>query len=113
MTDRQDFRQAGERTLAAFASRMYAAPAAMPLMLAALGFHLATPKQLVISGEKEGEDTAALLRALRRRFVPNKIVLLGGQDKWPRLGGATAYVCEHYVCQSPVTSVEEFVKLLK
>jgi uncharacterized protein YyaL (SSP411 family) len=113
MTGSEDFRQAAERTLGAFASGLHAAPAAMPLMLAALGFRLSTPKQIFISGDKDGEDTAALLRALRRRFAPNKVVLLGGEPKWPRLGGATAYVCEHQTCRRPVTTVGEFVELLQ
>ncbi len=113
LTDRQDFRQSGERTLGSFASQLYRAPGTMPRMLVALGFHLATPKQIVISGDGEQDDTAAFLRALRQRFVPNKVVSLGDADKWPRLGGVTAYVCKHYVCQSPVTTVAEFVELLK
>jgi hypothetical protein len=113
MTDRQDFRRLAERALVAAAGQLHSSPASMPLMLVALGFHLATPKQIVIAGEPDAEDTRALLRPVRRRFVPNKVVLLGKGDRWPRLGRATAYVCENYVCRSPVTSVAELDELLK
>ncbi|MFB3776566.1 MAG: thioredoxin domain-containing protein [Bryobacteraceae bacterium] len=113
MKERQDFRRQAEKALESAAARLQQAPASMPEMLVALGFHLATPKQIVISGEAEAEDTRALLRAVRRRFIPNRVLLAGEGDRWPRMGKATAYVCENYVCQSPVTTVAELDELLE
>ena len=64
-----------------------------------------------------------MLEALHGTYLPNKIVALSesadGQTL-PLLANksqvdniATAYVCENYVCQSPTTDVEAFVKLLQ
>jgi uncharacterized protein YyaL (SSP411 family) len=76
-------------------------------MLAAFGYSLAPPKQIVIAGETEREDTRAMLRAVRRRFLPYKIVLFTDSD-----GKATAHVCENQVCSLPVNDPAELERLL-
>jgi uncharacterized protein len=126
-TARDDFRECAARTFRAFAGTLSEAPGALPLMLAALGYSLAAPKQIVIAGEAESEDTRAMLRAVRRRFRPYKIVLLiGSEENRERLAGflpavgnmmpldgkATAYVCENYSCSLPVNDPAELERLL-
>ena len=76
MTGRPAFRDAAERTVAAFARRLAAAPVALPQMLAACEFHLGERRQIVLVGERDAADTRELARALHRRFVPNRIALL-------------------------------------
>ena len=83
--------------------------------LAAMEFYLAPVKEVVILGEKSNE----LEHEVFGEFLPNKIVVLstdaeaaGGSipllaDKEMIDGKVTAYVCENFVCQRPVTSVEE------
>ena len=75
-TDRADFRESAERTLAAFAPRLTAAPVALPQMLAACEFRSGEPRQIVLVGETDAADTRALVRTLYSRFVPHRIVLL-------------------------------------
>ena len=117
MTDDAGLRGKAERTLAAFGSELRRTPHALPAMLTALTFHLDKPRQIVIAGQLEGQDTQDLLAVVRGRFEPNQIVLLAdgglGQD-WlaqrlvflrglgPLNGKATAYVCENHACQTPV-----------
>jgi hypothetical protein len=113
MTEREAFRTAAEKTLGAFSPQLHNAPSSMPMMLAALGFYLATPKQIVLVGERDSPELADMLRTVRTRFVPNKVVMLWAPPRWPRLGGATAYVCENFVCQQPVATVAELAELLK
>ncbi len=87
--------------------------------LGALDFYLSTPKEIAIVGERNTADTIALSREVWRRYLPNKVIAYGvGDDSAaaeliPLLrertmveGKATAYVCENYTCQQPVTTVE-------
>ena len=127
MLDEKSFRETGERTLASFGDRLHQAPSAMPQMMVALDFSLTKPKQIVIAGKPDAADAHAMLRAVRERFIPNKIVLFadGGegqaflgkhlefiQSVQAKDGKATAFVCENYVCQLPTTNVDIVVKLL-
>ena len=94
-------------------------------LLGALDFYLSTPKEIAIIGESEAQETRALLREVWTRYLPNKIVAqTGGDDECaaevvPLLrdrpmtdGHATAYVCEHYTCQQPVSSAAELARQL-
>jgi len=125
--NREDLRASAERLLAAFAPRIAAAAVALPQMLAACEFRLGEPRQIVIAGDRAASDTQALLRALHRRFVPNKIVLLVDSAEsrsalsaaipavasMERVDGrASAYVCRDYTCQMPVNSAESFDELI-
>jgi hypothetical protein len=124
MTDRKDLRESAARLLAAFASRITAAPVIAPQLLAAYDFSLSKPKQVIIV---DGEGRDALLRELNTCFVPNKIALLvDAQSRAPlsayleviatmtaKDGRATAYVCEDYTCQLPTADPKKFAELLQ
>ena len=115
LTDRSDFRQAAEHTLTLFAPRLQNTPDAVPEMLCALTFILSKPKQIVIAGQPAAPDTQALLQVVRRRYLPNKVVLLARDQSTPRPlidGKATAYVCVDRTCQLPVTDPAELAKLI-
>ena len=70
-------------------------------------------------------ETKALLRTVYDRYLPNKVVVhstddVGMESKLPLLIGKTrrgglptAYVCEGYRCQSPVTSPGDLANQLK
>jgi uncharacterized protein YyaL (SSP411 family) len=83
--------------------------------LSAIEFYLSPVKEVVIIGEKGNE----LEREIFEEFLPNKVVVISSDEEndlrtLPLLvdrkiidGKATAYVCENFVCQRPVTSVKE------
>jgi len=127
MRDTKELRVRGQKTIAAFAAALNRFPSAMPQMLVALDFSLTKPKQVIIAGKRGAGDTRDLLDDVHRHYLPNTIVLLadGGagqkflaerleevKEMKPIGGKATAYVCENFACQAPVTSVEELRKLL-
>ena len=127
MTAGDSFRRSAERTLAVFSSRLASAPVALPYMLIACEFFLGDPRQIVFVGAPGAADTAALLATLRRRFLPNRVVLLvdtpatrGKLAAWiPAIEGmhlleghAAVYVCRDYACQLPVSHPAEFAGLL-
>jgi uncharacterized protein YyaL (SSP411 family) len=96
-------------------------------MLCAAEAMLAKPRQIVIAGQRDDPATQSLLREVRRRYLPNKLVLVAdaaeGQS-WlgqkleflrtvaPVAGKPAAYVCENFVCQLPVTEPEKLRSLL-
>ena len=96
------------------------APMGMGHWLCALDFYLSTPKEIAIVGAPGDPATRVLLDVTHGRYLPNK-VLAGGDlqeveqaaDQVPLLQGRalsdgrpTAYVCQRYVCQLPVTEPE-------
>ncbi|XP_070580989.1 spermatogenesis-associated protein 20-like isoform X2 [Ptychodera flava] len=109
-----------------FAERLDKIPVSLPLMVSALLFYQGTTKQIIIRGDRDADDVKEMLRCVHSVFIPNKVVIFadGNQDSClykslevlPTLekldGKATAYVCENYSCQLPVTSVGELKKLL-
>ncbi len=88
--------------------------------LSAIEFYLSPVKEVVILGDK-GSD---LEREVFGEFLPNKVVVLStdaekDSESIPLLrdrtmidGKATAYVCEKFVCQRPVTEVGELRDLI-
>jgi uncharacterized protein YyaL (SSP411 family) len=121
MTDRADFRAAAERTLQAFAPRMQEAGTGVPQMLVAHSFALAKPREIVLAGPSGDPGMQEMLAAIRRRFLPNTVVMRSEQCAQtmpavarPGAGGApTAYVCENFTCQLPVSGVAALDELLR
>jgi uncharacterized protein YyaL (SSP411 family) len=100
-------------------------PSAFGRLLGALDFYLSTPKEIVIIGERESPETKALLREVWGRYLPNKVVVISTEgdasaaQTVPLLhernmieAKPTAYVCEHYTCQRPVTTAAELAAQL-
>jgi len=100
----------------------------LPQMLAALDATITEPVQIVVAGQKGEPETEELLRTVRRRYLPNKVVLLadgGAGQKWlaehidaldqmkPVHGRAAAYVCRNFACKLPVTEPGELAMLLE
>lgn len=83
--------------------------------------------QIIIAGDRESEDTKALLKAVHKHYLPNKVLLLadGKMDSFLYSkvdflktlqkvdGKATAYVCENYSCSLPVNTVEDLDRILE
>jgi uncharacterized protein YyaL (SSP411 family) len=115
------------RALRAFGEQMRRAPRALPLMLAALDYHLTEPRQIVIAGNSASPDTRALLRVVNETFAPVKVVMVAeGGETQKRLSGklpfidamrpvdgkAAAYVCVRHTCKQPVTDAAALRELL-
>jgi uncharacterized protein YyaL (SSP411 family) len=88
-------------------------------MLCALDFYLASPVQIAILGSASEEETKSLVRTLYDYYLPNKVVAVGARDSSPLLadrdridGHATAYVCEHFACRTPVTEPQRLAEEL-
>ena len=116
MTDRADLRTSAERALRAFSSRLREAGTGLPQMLVAHSFALAPPREIVLAGPPEHPEMGAMLAAIRRRFLPNAVVMRSEDtpSPMPALEAApTAYVCENFACRLPVTSARALDDLLE
>ena len=128
MTHNPKWKKRAEAALKHFGDRLREHPESLPHMLAALDFHLGTPKQVVLAGDPAGAALRALLKVVHSTYVPNKVLLFAdggtGQEYLGRSnpavramvpvdGKATAYVCENYVCRLPTSDPEVLARLLK
>jgi uncharacterized protein YyaL (SSP411 family) len=127
MTDDKKLTDRAERTTKLYAGTLQRSPAAMPRMLVAIDFHLDKPKQIVLAGDPAAADTRAMLEAIYKPFLPNRVILPADQsagqaflatrlefirDIKPLGGKATAYVCENYACQRPTSDISELARQL-
>ncbi len=96
-------------------------------LMLGVDFAVGPSYEVVIVGRRDGEDTRAMLRAIRSRYLPNQVVLLREAGE-PEPGitkvapftrnltsqenRATAYVCRDYRCESPTTEVDRLIELL-
>jgi uncharacterized protein YyaL (SSP411 family) len=116
-----------DRAMRAFSSLMRESPLSCVHAMLAVDFAVGPAAEVVISGKPGSADTAAMLRALRGVFHPNKVVLLrpagkaaaAVDDLAPYLkdypvtkGKSTAYVCRGSVCGMPVSEPARMLALL-
>jgi len=92
-------------------------PQAFGHLLGATDFYLAPVKEVAIVGPDP--EAGELLRVVRGQYRPHLVLATGAADGVPLLEGrepvdghAAAYVCEHFVCQAPVTSPEALAAAL-
>jgi uncharacterized protein len=94
-------------------------PTAFGHLLQAVDFYLAPVREVAIVGPRGSADAEELVRVVRAAYRPH-VVLAGGEadgvalleGREPVDGHAAAYVCEHFVCQAPVTAPDELAAAL-
>jgi uncharacterized protein len=123
-TGEEHYREAALQAIAPLQDAMARVPLAFARVLCAADFALDPPRELAIIGEPEAPDTYALLAEVTRRFDPNLVIAPAGpteaavandpllQNRGMRAGKATAYYCEGYVCQAPVTDPGALAELI-
>jgi len=104
---RLDARDQARSLLASFAQRLEQAPQALPAMAAELAIAAAPPRHVQITGEPEAADTQALLRVVRRRFLPGVAIQFQ-----PSASPAAAALCDNRVCLPPVSAPEALSRSL-
>jgi uncharacterized protein len=114
LTGEDRYRDAADGVLKQLGTVPAEHPTGFARLLCALDFALGRPREIVLVGPSASARTAALRQVVFGRFLPNRVVagtedgtdgldipLLA--DRPMRGGEPTAYVCEGYVCQAPVT----------
>jgi hypothetical protein len=111
----------------AFFENIRQSPSAYTQLMIALDFSTGPSYEVVILGDSRANDTKEMIKAIRRRFIPNKVVIFlpvelssseikviapftthqaSIDDK------ATAYVCANYNCKLPTTDIDTMLSLL-
>jgi uncharacterized protein YyaL (SSP411 family) len=111
LTNNERYRNVATAVLREIADQARRYPSGFGYALSAADFLLSEPKEVAIVGE----DIRPLLAETWRRYIPNKVVApsVSGDDgdvalleNRPSIDGlATAYVCQNYTCQQPVTDI--------
>ena len=103
------------------------APSGFTQFLCAADFAFGPTFEIVIAEGGDSSGAARMLKALRSRFLPGKVVLLRPAGDSPEIcrlapftstqssidGRATAYVCRNYNCKLPTTDAVEMLSLLE
>jgi hypothetical protein len=113
-TGDMSYRTAAENTLRSVREYIEKIGSGFGGWVSALDYYLSSPKEIVVMGDSQDAATKALLREVHNRYIPNRVVT--GADApvkpapTPLLearalvnNAPTAYVCENYACQLPVT----------
>ncbi len=107
-------------TLERLAPTAAKAPLAFGRLLTALDFHLGRLVELAVIGEAAEPQTRRLLKVVRERYLPNRLVAVSPiagtipllADRRALDGKATAYLCEGFTCQAPTTDPTELARQL-
>ncbi len=102
------------------------APTGFGYALGVADFALSRVREVAIVGDPHAGDTKALLAEARRGYRPNQVIALAAPGDQEALGAvplladrptldghATAYVCEHFACQQPVTEPDALAAQLR
>ncbi len=128
ITGNTAFEQQAEQQLKAFGSIVKQNAASYTFFLIAVMFATQPTKEIVINGERCNRETHEMIQALHSKFLPNTVSVLYSDDLE---GGeianivpsvkaqkavddkTTAYICENFSCQSPVTDMKQFEQMLQ
>jgi uncharacterized protein YyaL (SSP411 family) len=114
LTGDERYRTAAESVLRLLGTVPAEHPTGFGRLLSAIDFALGRPKEIAIIGPSDAAGTQALRKLVFDRFLPNRVIAGAADessaahipllaDRTARGGLPTAYVCEGYVCQAPVT----------
>ncbi len=106
-----------ERALRAAAGLATSFPAACSQLLLAVDYLAVGPREIVLAGERGTPEFEALLRTVRRTFLPQRVVahahpgadtaLLPVLEGKVAATGARAFVCRNFTCGLPSNSPDE------
>ena len=125
MTGNLDLTNISGQLMRTFAETVNNYPSGYTHFLCALDFALGPTKEIVIAGEPGSDNTSQILKEIRRRFLPGKVVILHPEkdksieeiigfvkEQKAIDGKATAYICENYACKAPTNDMKQIMKLL-
>lgn len=125
MTGKTHYEEKAATLARAFSSHEEGTPSHNTMFLTALDFFIGPAYEIAIVGNPNSEETKNMLHAIRTRFVPNKVMLLKEVDQkdFENLAGftkdmkmidnkTTVYICRNFVCNKPITEIEEVLEIL-
>jgi uncharacterized protein YyaL (SSP411 family) len=129
LTGNHQYEELADKIGQTFSIQVSRQPAAYAMLMSSLDFGLGPAYEVVVVGDPDAQDTIEMLKALRSRYIPNKVVILvdSGEVSSPAIhrlaeftkdlstieGAATAYVCANQSCELPTTDAAGMLELLK
>jgi hypothetical protein len=122
MTGDVSLEQKAERMLQAFSGLVGDYPMAYTQFLNAVEFALGPAQEIVIAGDPASPVTKEMQAVVQRAFLPNRVLLFKpvgaegerlaavcayAQSLHPVDRQPTAYICENYACQKPITAIDQ------
>ncbi|MFA4922869.1 MAG: thioredoxin domain-containing protein, partial [Ignavibacteriaceae bacterium] len=110
----------------AFHEQVKATPMGHPFLMVALEFLLSQRFEIIIVGNPQAEKVCKAISVLRKKFIPNKIMIyknpedsnaldeISNYTKYlTKLNGEPAfYLCKNFTCELPTTDFNEIVNKL-
>ncbi|MDF9407031.1 thioredoxin domain-containing protein [Pelotomaculum isophthalicicum JI] len=127
LTGDNNLTELAEKQINAFANIVKEHPRGYAHFLIGAHFFLGPARGVVIAGEAGDPGVKRMLQAVRRQFLPDTVIIFhpaGDADQGIETlapytkeqrsidGMATAYVCQNYTCQSPVTDFDKLSGML-
>ena len=127
LTGNHHYEELADKIGRAFSVRVSRQPAAYAMLMASLDFGLGPTYEVVVVGDPGAQDTLEMLKSLRSRFMPSKVVILvDSGEETPAIlqlaeftknlstanGSATAYVCANQTCDLPTNDAARMLDLL-
>ncbi len=127
-TGNSDLEERAVKISRVFSKDVKQIPSGFTQLMVSVDFGVGPSYEVVIVGKSEAKDTEDMLKALRSRFIPNKVTIFRPTEKKsPEIdklaefvqyqasidGKATAYVCLNYACKTPTTEVNQMLELIK
>jgi len=120
------FLEMAEEMEQGFSSQLMQGPVSYTQYLLAFDFATGPTYEIVISS-KSNEKAEAMLTAINKSFIPNKVILVRSQknsaalakiaeytkDQTSQNNKATAYVCTNFSCKLPTTDIKKMMELIE
>lgn len=116
-----------EKQARAFAGEVGQHPRGYTHFLMGLDFLFGPTREIVIAGRPGEAAAEAMVKAVRRRFIPEAVIAFHPEgeegaeieelapflkDQNQIDGKATAYICQNYACMAPTTDYNKFINIL-
>jgi uncharacterized protein YyaL (SSP411 family) len=128
LTGDYQYEETAEKIKNIFSGKVSRQPSAYTMFMTSLDFGFGPAYEVTIIGSPKSQDTLQMLKALRSRFIPNKVVILmpAGEESQDILelaeftkglsaidGKSTAYICANHTCKLPTTDATKMLELLR
>ncbi|MDD3269045.1 MAG: thioredoxin domain-containing protein [Syntrophomonadaceae bacterium] len=119
LTGSTELEERAQKQLNCFADSINAMPGAYAFLLCAALYAAGPDQQIVIVGEAEEANSSLMLDSINKSYHPFTVSIFkqeGEADynlpdflkEMQRINGkSTAYICSHFTCQEPITSIHE------
>ena len=125
LSSNSDLENEAYRQFEVFASKVKTIESAHAYFMTALLYSKVSGKDIIIAGGEQEETTKAMIKEINSAYMPFATVVLNTGDESlininPEIkehktlqGKTTAYICENFACQEPITDLERFIEKIQ